>query len=84
MTPEEWGKPIDVAEGWIRFVDDAVKASESPIFERVRLCFLTERLLGLPTDFQVESIVPQWSELLDSDCRNCDAEGRRLGAFLLP
>ena len=24
MTPEEWGKPIDVAEKWIHFVDDSV------------------------------------------------------------
>lgn len=27
MTPKEWGKPIDVAEEWIHFVDDSVKAS---------------------------------------------------------
>lgn len=29
MTPAEWGKPIDVDEKWIHFVDDNVKASES-------------------------------------------------------
>lgn len=28
MTPAEWGKPIDVAEEWIYFVDDSVKHSE--------------------------------------------------------
>lgn len=27
MTPAEWGKPIDVDEKWIAFVDDNVKAS---------------------------------------------------------
>ena len=27
MTPAEWGKPIDVAEEWIYFVDDNVKDS---------------------------------------------------------
>ena len=27
MTKEEWGKPIDVAEEWIHFVDDNVAAS---------------------------------------------------------
>lgn len=27
MTPAEWGKPIDVDERWIAFVDDNVKAS---------------------------------------------------------
>lgn len=27
MTPAEWGKPIDVDEKWIDFVDDNVKAS---------------------------------------------------------
>ena len=27
MTPEEWGKPIDVAEEWIHFVDDNVALS---------------------------------------------------------
>ena len=29
MTPAEWGKPIDVEEKWIQFVDDNVSASES-------------------------------------------------------
>lgn len=28
MTPEIWGKPIDVAEDWIHFVDDNVLSSE--------------------------------------------------------
>lgn len=28
MTPAEWGKPIDVAEEWIHFVDDNVKESK--------------------------------------------------------
>ena len=28
MTPAEWGKPIDVAEQWIHFVDDSVRDSE--------------------------------------------------------
>lgn len=28
MTPAEWGKPIDVDEKWIHFVDDNVKASK--------------------------------------------------------
>lgn len=28
MTPAEWGKPIDVDEKWIGFVDENVKASE--------------------------------------------------------
>ncbi len=28
MTPAEWGKPIDVAEKWIHFVDDNVRDSE--------------------------------------------------------
>jgi hypothetical protein len=29
MTPAEWGKPIDVDEKWIHFVDENVKASKS-------------------------------------------------------
>jgi hypothetical protein len=28
MTPAEWGKPIDVDEKWIHFVDENVKASK--------------------------------------------------------
>lgn len=28
MTPAEWGKPIDVAEQWIHFVDNSVRDSE--------------------------------------------------------
>ncbi|KAJ1324156.1 protein-ribulosamine 3-kinase [Microdochium nivale] len=30
MTPAEWGKPIDVDEKWIEFVDDNVKAKFKP------------------------------------------------------
>jgi hypothetical protein len=29
MTPAEWGKPIDVDEKWIHFVDENVKESKS-------------------------------------------------------
>lgn len=28
MTHAEWGKPISVAEKWVEFMDDNVKASE--------------------------------------------------------
>lgn len=31
MTPAEWGKPIDVDEKWIAFVDENVKASTRSI-----------------------------------------------------
>lgn len=31
MTPEMWGKPIDVASEWIDFVDDGVLASKLPL-----------------------------------------------------
>ena len=36
MTPEEWGKPIDVAEKWIHFVDDSVVESRSVISSRTQ------------------------------------------------
>ena len=38
MTPEEWGKPIDVAEEWIHFVDDNVVASK---LSTAKLCRVT-------------------------------------------
>ena len=40
MTPAEWGKPIDVAEEWIHFVDDNVVASEFTSVKSVGLTLL--------------------------------------------
>lgn len=40
MTKEEWGKPIDVAEEWIHFVDDSVKGSELTTTKCTRSWFL--------------------------------------------
>jgi hypothetical protein len=36
MTPEEWGKPIDVDEKWIHFVDENVKASKLTTADSMR------------------------------------------------
>ncbi len=39
MTPVEWGKPIDVDEKWIHFVDDNVKASKFRTSQFSARCF---------------------------------------------
>lgn len=40
MTPAEWGKPIDVDEKWIHFVDDNVKDSKSSPSSTIPCTFL--------------------------------------------
>ena len=44
MTPEEWGKPIDVAEEWIHFVDDNVVASKLSTANSVGLRLMLNEL----------------------------------------
>lgn len=38
MTPAEWGRPIEVDEKWIGFVDENVKASMELCYSSIKSC----------------------------------------------
>lgn len=91
MTPAEWGKPIDVDDKWIEFVDENVKAGTCRIItghvdadghlSAHEVTLLTRVInVALPPGSVVEDIVPHgasyWTRTAEISTRAQDGSPR--------
>lgn len=78
MTPAEWGKPIDVDEKWIHFVDENVKASKFRTSKSDEWSSLTKS--EFPPGTEIESIRPHgasyWTRTAEVSTRMADGTPR--------
>ena len=81
MTPAEWGKPIDVAEQWIHFVDESVKDSE---FGRWLIIQILLSDLRITTWYPDQKHPSTWSQLLDPNRQNRDTTAGRIISCVFP